>query len=132
MDRREYERIRVNAKGTFIVKKDDHLVNEFTARIVDISEKGIRIEVEDEDSKNKALQITDENSVMFQAMEEFELYNGNTNEFFHGEVEVVHMKEDGDSIFLGCKLAYMPDSLKRYISDRKVSIFISHIKTEKE
>lgn len=127
MDRREYERIRVNAKGTFIVKKEDNLVNEFVAKIVDVSEKGIRIEVDSEESKNKALQITDENSIVFQAMEEFELYREKTFEYFHGEVEVVHMEEDGNSIFLGCKLAYLPDSLKKYISDRKVSIFISQM-----
>lgn len=127
MDRREYERIRVNAKGTFIVKKEEQLINEFIAKIVDVSEKGIRIEVEDEESKSKALKIANDNIVMFQAMEEFELFKENTFEYFHGEVEIVHIEQDGNSIFLGCRLAYTPDSLKKYIEDRKVSIFISQM-----
>ena len=54
----------------------------------------------------------------------YELYRENTFEYFHGEVEIVHMQQEDAAIYLGCKLAYMPDSLKKYISDRKVSIFI--------
>lgn len=60
----------------------------------------------------------------------YELYRENTFEYFHGEVEIVHMQQEDDAIYLGCKLAYMPDSLKKYISDRKVSIFISQMKSD--
>ena len=49
------------------------------------------------------------------------------NEF---TARIVHMQQENDAMYLGCKLAYMPDSLKKYISDRKVSIFIAQMKSD--
>lgn len=127
MDRREYERVNVDARGTFIVKKDNQFVTEFTAKIVDVSEKGIRVEIVNDSDKDMASLITEDSTVSFQAMENFKLYHKETSEFFTGDVQVVYKVINEDSLILGCRLPRLNDSMKNYISDRKISIFIENI-----
>lgn len=127
MERRESERIDVHAKGTFMVKRGNDLVTEFVADIVDISEGGIRIEIADTE-REKIQLITEECVVSFQAMEEYELYGNNRYQYFFGDMVIVRKIQNGDSIVLGCKMPFLPDITRKYIDDRKVSIYINSLK----
>lgn len=125
MERREYARINVNAKGTFIVKEEDRYVTEFVARIIDISEKGVRIEIPDNNNKEKAHLIGEDSIITFQAVEKFELFHKETCQFFTGEIKVVHKALTETGLILGCRLPALNESLKKYISDRKISLYLS-------
>lgn len=131
MERRAYERIKVEARGTFFIINDDACVAEFVGNIVDISEAGIKVMVEP-DKYEEALEMVSEGSqISFQAVDNFVLYGSDITELFSGKVFVVRKEADRNGIFLGCKIRPLTQTLQKYIDDKKISVFIEKMHTDK-
>lgn len=127
MERREYQRINVSAKGSFFAQDIKNV--EFVANIVDVSENGVRVEIDNE-KYGKLLEPLDEGHVIcFQAMEEFLVYDKSKVGIFDGKAIIVRKQIEDNLIIMGCRVYPPSNSLMQYVEDRKVSVFISDIKS---
>lgn len=127
MERRAYERINVQAKGSFVISDDEKFIAEFVAYIDDISESGLKIKV-DANEYDHIIDLIDTGSkISFQALESFELYGKEVTKIFNGNVNVVRKENDGDNFYIGCSIKPITEPLQNYIEDRKISIYIKRI-----
>lgn len=127
MDRRYYQRTKLNIDGLFFLTERETFPREFNGTIDDISESGIKV-VLDPLTPN---QITDfiavNDRIQFNSYDEYELFGQSKNVVLSGEVIVVRKDIMNDKIVLGCKLSPLTDDLSKYISDKKVCSFCSTI-----
>ena len=128
MEKREYERIKVGAVGSFYVNSKDKYIGDFGGMIKDISEGGIRIETNWTENEDVLRQIEVGGCINFEAYDEYEWYDGNNvSDIFSGRVKIIHKRMENDMLVLGCKIE-SSNNYERYIKDRKISVFISHLR----
>ena len=129
IERREYERIKVDAKGTFIIKQNEKYIREFVGDIVDISEVGIKICVNAELYEEIISLINIGNQLTFQGLDKFKLYGSDVTRYFAGRLDIVRMEEKDGTLIIGCsfKRTGVNDNLLKYIDDRKVSVFVERM-----
>lgn len=128
MERRQDERISINAKGSFFVRSASEYYGEFQATIVDISERGVRIKAGSK-CKDIIQQISEDATLSFQAMEEYELFSEKEMQIFYGKLEIVHQFLDDGDIVLGCSMETTNPEIKEYIKKRKMSYYMKSIDT---
>ena len=124
MERREYQRIKINAASQFYSKKSEQFTVEFAGTIEDISESGIRIVVDDPmyfDVMNGLEQGTE---IVFQAVDSYSYSYTDRVDVFEGRVAVVHIGIRNGAYILGCRITVSNGNLQEYIKNRKVSLFL--------
>jgi len=129
VERRKYDRVRVDAMGSFFVKNQNECIGEFSANIVDICEHGIRIKAEASDREvisncDKDASVT----ITFQALEEFDYIIGKEVKVFSGEAQVVHVENDNNVIYLGCFIKSPSQDILSYIEKRKISNYLTSLR----
>lgn len=127
MDRRTYERVKAEAKGTFIIRQGGKYIAEFVAGIEDISEAGIKVIVNAEEYDHVQELIGAGSQLSFQAVDNYNLYGNDVTKIFNGTVSVVRKELNGQSLLLGCKIRPLTRELQEYIEERKVSVFIERM-----
>lgn len=124
MDRRYYQRTKVDKEGIFFIKTNNPGKRDFIGTIVDISEGGIRIHISEEQYEESVSTIEVGSVISFQAYDEYQLYNELKQEVFMGEVEVLRIQKEKNGIFIGCKMLQLKPDLEKYISNKKLAVFI--------
>ncbi len=128
MERRDFNRIKVHAEGSFVIESEGRFGTEFVGYIEDISEKGIKIRMDAGENENlfSAERILNKGTrIHFQAMENFPLYGNEVTKIFNGTASVVYKETREDSVIIGCEIKEMSDSVREYIKDRKISRYMS-------
>ncbi len=128
MERRDFNRIKVHAEGSFVIENEGKFNTEFVGHIEDISEKGIKIRMDVQENENLLVAeriLRKGTRVHFQAMENFPLYGNEVTKIFNGTACVVYKDTREDCVVIGCEIKEMSDSVKEYIKDRKISRYMS-------
>lgn len=129
-DRREYSRLTVNAGASFYVTDESRLITDFAGTIVDISEKGIRVEVDYKKYEHNLSLIKLGNEISFQAVEKFELFGKMQTDIFHGKAKIVHEESRGETKVLGCMVSPITDTHEKYMLERRMSYFYIDLKKD--
>ena len=127
MDRRYYQRTKLNIDGLFFLTERETFPREFNGTIDDISESGIKIVLDPLTPKQITDSIDVNDRLQFNSYDEYQLFGQNKDVVLSGEVIVVRKDIMNDKIVLGCKLSPLTDDLSKYISDKKVCSFCSTI-----
>ena len=128
MDRRFYESVKTTAMGAFVIKNNGIYAMEFTGAIEDISECGMKIRVENGDYEQILKVLKDDSRISFQAFDDFNLFGNDVSSIFGGDVEVVRNEVIDGKLFIGCKIRQLSDSLRKYIDEKKMSVFIGRMR----
>lgn len=123
MERRKYQRIKVSAESTFLMLDKKVIDREFCGVIDNISENGIKIVVNRTEAEHILPLINTNDSIHFQAMDNFNLYGENIDAIVRGDAYVVRREIYDDSIIFGCKIneLYTDISDLDYISSRRAA-----------
>lgn len=121
MERRRYERIRIDAASQFSMSDTSDGSLDFAGIIEDISEGGIRIVVSEAQYLDIADKISVGSEVIFQAMDEYMLYMTTRTDEIHGNAKVVRVEKYDDKYVFGCEMHYLNSSLEEYIVNRKAA-----------
>lgn len=126
---REYKRVDTGATGAFVIKEEGVYILEFTGYIVDISEGGMKVTVDDRDRERviEVLRDNHQKQITFQAFDDCNLFGNDVSVIFGGEVDIVRQEEIDGVYSLGCKISNPTGPLKKYIEDMKVDAFLKEI-----
>lgn len=127
MDRRYYQRTKLNIDGLFFLTERETFPREFNGTIDDISESGIKIVLDPLTPKQITDFIAVNDRLQFNSYDEYQLFGQNKDIVLSGEVIVVRKDIVNDKTVLGCKLSPLTDDLSKYISDKKICSFCSTI-----
>lgn len=127
MDRRYYQRTKLNIDGLFFLTERETFPREFNGTIDDISESGIKIVLDPLTPKQITDSIDVNDRLQFNSYDEYQLFGQNKDVVLSGEVIVVRKDIVNDKTVLGCKLSPLTDDLSKYISDKKICSFCSTI-----
>lgn len=127
MDRRYYQRTKLNIDGLFFLTERETFPREFNGTIDDISESGIKIVLDPLTPKQITDFIAVNDRLQFNSYDEYQLFGQNKDVVLSGEVIVVRKDIVNDKTVLGCKLSPLTDDLSKYISDKKICSFCSTI-----
>lgn len=128
MNRRDYQRILINTEGVFIVQNKEISPREFLGTIEDISESGIKIVTNKADSASTISQLESGDALFFQSVDSFDLLGTETDTVFSGTATITRIEDHPDSFHIGCKFKKPNNDLEKYVSNRKLSLFIDSLK----
>ena len=124
MDRRYYQRTKLNIDGLFYLADRQTLPREFNGTLVDISESGIKVSLDPLIPPEILDSITVDDRLHFNSYDEYEIFGQSRDTVISGEVIVVRKELSEGKVILGCKLSPLTDDLAKYISDKKVCEFM--------
>lgn len=124
MDRRYYQRTKLNIDGLFYLADRQTLPREFNGTLVDISESGIKVSLDPLIPPEILDSITIDDRLHFNSYDEYEIFGQSRDTVISGEVIVVRKELSEGKVILGCKLNPLTDDLAKYISDKKVCEFM--------
>lgn len=127
MDRRYYQRTKLNIDGLFFLTERETFPREFNGTIDDISESGIKVILDPLTPRQITDFIAVNDRIQFNSYDEYQLFGQNKDVVLSGEVIVVRKDIVNDKTVLGCKLSPLTDDLSKYISDKKICSFCSTI-----
>lgn len=127
MDRRLYQRITVNAEGVFILDNTNVSPREFPGIVEDISEGGMKITMTREESNHILPYLSTGKNLHFHASDDFKLFGMDKEAIISGQVEILRQENVDDFVILGCKFKRKTSELMKYISDRKISLFMNNL-----
>ena len=127
MERRYYQRIKLNIDGLLFLVEHETFPREFNGTLEDISEGGIKVVLDPLTPKQITDSIAVNDRIQFNSYDEYELFGNSKNVILSGEVIVVRKDTSNGKIILGCKLSPLTDDLSKYISEKKVCSFCKHI-----
>lgn len=127
MDRRYYQRTKLNIDGLFFLTERETFPREFNGTLEDISESGIKIVLDPLTPKQITDFIAINDRIQFNSYDEYELFGKNKDCVLSGEIIVVRKDMVNSQIVLGCKLSPLTDALSEYISDKKVCSFCNEL-----
>lgn len=129
MERREYQRINISAEGAFVFLNTDSTYRECQGLIEDISENGIKILLSNSLSDKSLPSISDDASLHFQAVDNYDLYGNKKTALIMGKAKVVRQELQDDFIVLGCRVSEYTSELVNYnyVSERKLSHYINSL-----
>lgn len=127
MERRYYQRVDVLAESTFIIPKKEFGKSEFNGIIENVSESGICIRVHDPKYFSIIAEMEIGETIRFQAVGKYRLYDENRESVFSGEISIARVNDvDGDKI-IGCKIIRHTPELDSYIDNMCLSQFMDRI-----
>lgn len=119
-DKRRYQRERIDVSANFYIVGGELGKIEFSGLIVNISEVGILIEV-DEPRFIEVARTTEVGSeIRFIGIDEYEIFKEQRTRYIEGTAKVVRTDEKDGIYTMGCELKNLSRELEQYISDRKV------------
>ena len=65
----------------------------------------------------------------FHASDDFYLFGKSKQAIFSGQVEILRLENVEDVIILGCKFKKKTSELVKYVSDRKLSLFMNGLRS---
>lgn len=133
MDRRTYQRIKVDVESIFIVDNTSVSPREFEGIIEDISESGMKILIKAQDTLHLLPYIEKGQHLHFSAADDFHLFGQERSSIFSGMVEIIRREAlENDLFLLGCKFKRYSNELQKYVSDRKLSLYMNGLKSANE
>lgn len=125
MEKRFYQRLNVNIAGNFIVNESVPETNEFDGVIQDISEDGIRFSVMEVAFKKILREIAVGSNIVFQALDEYNLFGEKRTDVFSGSAEVKRVRKEGNSYEIGCIIVKTSKEYDEYIKYKKMANFVN-------
>ena len=122
MERRLYSRVTINLPANFIKGGNDPGLREFSAKIYDICEEGIKIEIKNGEYDDILSTIKVGDILSFQAVDEYELYREEHLDVISAEAEVVRIEKGDEVTAFGCKVASSFREFSTYVMNKKISI----------
>lgn len=123
MEKRWYQREKLNIDGVFFIQGAKIGKIEFVGMIKDISEGGLAIRVKDEQYIDIADEAEIGTTIRYFFIDEYEVFGEQKNPQLVGDVTVVRKSKEHGELILGCTINYLSSDLESYISDRKVLAF---------
>lgn len=128
MDRRLYQRIRIDAESVFILDNKDISPREFPGIVEDISESGVKIVTSKDESSHILNYLSSGKNLHFNVVDNYKLFGKETDAIISGLVTIVRKESDGDFVILGCKYSPVTKEIEKYVSDKKLSLFVNKMK----
>ena len=125
MERRCYDRIRIDSECMFLIKSANDDSKEFSGQIVDICEGGIRLDVSFDCSSDTLSGLELGDSVFFQAYDEYMLNNEPRMDVFDGEAKIVRINRTENSTTMGCSISKSTDAFDTYLKNKRISLYFS-------
>lgn len=122
-DRREYQRIKVDAMCQFLLANEGRDICDFSGVIDNISEQGIGIIIEDSKWFEVVEKIDVGEELFFQAIDEYELYKSKVSEVILGKARILRKNVCDGKYVMGCKFTSNSKDLQEYVSKRKLALF---------
>lgn len=123
MERRYYQRIKLNIDGLLFLVEHETFPREFNGTLEDISECGIKVVLDPLTPKQITDSIAVNDRIQFNSYDEYELFGNSKKVVLSGKVIVVRKDTSNGKIVLGCKLSPLTDDLSKYISEKKSAHF---------
>lgn len=127
MERRVYQRATIGIDTLFVLESDTLSDCEFIGQLENISEVGIQVNIVSSDFHNISENIHIGDSLSFQSIDRFELYGKLCTAVFNGNAVIVRKSIEEGVITLGCKIKRLTPDLEKYITDKKLSIFLHNM-----
>lgn len=129
-ERRLHQRIVSQLQANFYIESDNNDPNEFGGIIENLSENGIKIVVSDQDDFKVVNEIVVGDEVVFQAVDEYELYGKTRMDIFKGHASVVRIEKDENDIVLGCEVNSISKDFEKYVSNKRISLYLSTMRRQ--
>lgn len=124
MEKRLYQRVLVGLISNFIIKENEPGFREFNGIIEDLSENGIRIRIEDQSYLHIVEKIKVGDKILFQSIDEYEMYGDTRTDIFSGEARVIRKSSDDGNVIVGCKIDKSSDEYSEYVKNKKMALFM--------
>ena len=118
-DSRRYSRLNTNVICTLYALNSF----EFPARILNLSEVGVLIEVDYSESLFNVLRIGD--YVFFQGVDNFEYLGIQQKRIFQEKSKVVRIESTGNTIRIACNVSGTDENYKQYVTELKTADFVN-------
>ena len=123
MEKRMYQREKLNIDGLFYIQGAESGKREFSGTIINISECGIAVRVYDE----RYIPIADEvpigTEVRFLFVDEYELFKEMRTAHVEGTAKIIRKDKEQDSVIVGCEIRGRREAVEKYVADRKLISF---------
>lgn len=123
MDRRYYQRTKLNIDAIFFLSDKQTFPREFNGILEDISESGIKVVLDPLTPEQIIDSIAIGDHIHFNSYDEYDLFGQSKDIVLSGDVIVSRKTSSSGKIVLGCKLYPITDELSTYISDKKTCSF---------
>lgn len=129
-EKREYQRIKIDAISQFFVSNEDRYEGDFEGIIDNISEEGIGVIISDPKYFPLIDSLDLKKQFFFQAIDEYTVFRKETSDVFQGKAMILRTINKEDHYYLGCKITDSNHELQEYISRRKIAFFIDGMATQ--
>lgn len=124
MEKRLYQREKVNLNGLFYIVGAAFGQNEFSGTVINISECGIAVRISDA----RYMSLVDESpigtDIKFLFIDEYELFHEKKKVFVEGHARIVRKEPGTQSLIIGCEVYGRREALEQYVADRKLIPFV--------
>ena len=124
MEKRKYQRARINIEGLFYIQGGEYGKIEFIGVVKNMSEDGIAIEVTRKDDIEIADTVDVGSEIKFMFLDEYEVFKETRMKNVVGMATVVRKEKTSDKLILGCRIPRMSRELQQYIDDKKVILYL--------
>lgn len=98
MDRRLYQRIRIDAESVFILNNKEISPREFPGIVEDISETGIKIVTRKDEASHILNYLSTGENLHFNVIDDYKLFGNEVNAIISGLVTIVRNEADDDFV----------------------------------
>lgn len=124
-DLRRYSRLNTNVICTLYA-----LNFEFPAKILNLSEVGVLIEVDYSESLFNMLRVGD--YVLFQGVDNFDYLGMQQKRIFQEKSKVVRIESAGNTIKIACNVSGTDKKYRQYVTELKTADFVNKINDRKK
>lgn len=124
MEKRKYQRVKVDVNGIFVLSEKNITFREFTGSIEDISEGGIKIVIENMAPSVPTDSVEIGDTLHFTGTDEYKYLGKDKVSLVEGDAVVVRKEYEGNKIILGCAFQSLTNELAEYVKDKKASSFL--------
>ena len=128
MDRRYYQRTKIDLESVFLLSDKDIFPREFNGVIEDISESGVKIVIDPLTSDVLTSCINVNDSLHFNCLDEYSLFGKDHSAVLDGEIKVIRKDATEKNTVLGYIFNPSTKNISNYVKDMKTSAFISNLR----